>query len=138
MPSPLACLVGFALWAVCLVLCVGLWRVSEVLAGKKRANEFPSGTPHGGDRYWRLNRAHINTVENLPVFAAIVLAGSWLHVDGKLFHTLPAVILGARVVQSLVHVSSGSSRAVSLRFTAFLVQLGCFIVLGVTVLRAAL
>src|SRR5437763_12744438 len=120
MPSPLACLVGFALWALVLVLAVGTARSSQVLFGKKRANEFPSGTQHGGDRYWRLNRAHINTVENLPIFATLVLAGMLLHLATPMFLLLPRVILGARIAQSLVHISSGSSMAVNLRFTAFL------------------
>jgi uncharacterized MAPEG superfamily protein len=137
MPSPLACLVGFALWAILLVLAIGLTRVSQVLAGKKRANEFPSGTQHGGDRYWRLNRAHVNTVENLPIFAAIILAGTWLHVDSRMFLTLPVVVLGARFVQSLTHIASGSSRAVSLRFAAFVLQVTCNGVLAVEVLRVA-
>ena len=137
MPKPLACLVGFALWALVLVLAVGGTRVGQVLAGKKRANEFPSGTQHGGDRYWRLNRAHINTVENLPIFAAIVLAGTWLHVDDRWFLTLPVVVLAARVVQSLTHVASGSSRAVSLRFSAFLLQVACNCWLAVDVLLRA-
>lgn len=137
MASSLACLVGFAVWALLLALGVGLSRTALVVLGKKRANEFPSGTQHGGDLYWRLNRAQINTTENLPIFGAIVLAGTWLHVDGWVFTTLPAVVLGGRIVQSLVHISSGSALAVSLRFTAFLVQVACNLWLAVEVLRHA-
>jgi uncharacterized MAPEG superfamily protein len=126
----LFCLVGFAAWAVLLVLTVGLLRTMDVLGGKKRSNEFPSGVPHGGDRYWRINRAHINTVENLPIFAALVLTGAVTHVASPMFERLPELVLGARVVQSLVHISSGSALAVNLRFTAFLVQLGCFLAMA--------
>lgn len=72
MTRPLLCLLAFAGWALFLVLCIAAARVSQVLTGKKKPNEFPSGVPHGGDRYWRLNRAHLNTVENLPIFGAIV------------------------------------------------------------------
>ncbi len=136
MPQPLVCLVGFALWAVLLVMGVGFSRVAQVLAGKKRANEFPSGTQHGGDRYWRLNRAHLNTVENLPIFAALVIAGVLLHVSSAAFATLPVVIVGARIVQSVVHVSSGSVVAVNVRFTAFLTQVVCFAWMGIEILRA--
>ena len=52
---------------IVLVTAIGAFRVLQVLTRKKAANEFPSGTPHGGDLYWRLNRAHMNTAENLPL-----------------------------------------------------------------------
>jgi uncharacterized MAPEG superfamily protein len=70
---PLAALVLHAAWVLVLVLAIGAWRMGQVFAGQKKANEFPSGTQHGSDAYWRLNRAHMNTVENLPTFAALVL-----------------------------------------------------------------
>ncbi len=124
MTRSLYCLVGFAAWAVLLVLAIGGARTFLVLTGKKRSNEFPGGVQHGGDLYWRLNRAHVNTVENLAVFAALVLTAKLAGVDV----TTPAeVALAARVVQSLVHISSGSATAVNVRFTAFLTQLGCYI-----------
>jgi uncharacterized MAPEG superfamily protein len=125
--------VGWSAWAVLLVAAVGTLRVSQVLRGEKRANEFPSGMQHGGDAYWRLNRAHINTVENLPIFAALVLAAAWARVD----ITLPCTVaLGARMVQSLVHIGSGTAMAVNVRFTAFVTQLGCFGAMIVRLFRA--
>ena len=121
--TQLYCLVGFAAWAVLLVVAIALYRVAQVLTGQKRANEFPSGMQHGGDRYWRLNRAHMNAVENLPIFAALVLTASILHVDVLKW---AEVALVARIVQSVVHVSSGSVMAVNLRFTAFVTQVACY------------
>src|SRR5262245_22534364 len=73
MTIPLWCLAGFVVWTLVLLTAVAFSRVGAVLAGRARANEFPSGVPHGGDRYWRLNRAHMNCVENLPLFGAVVL-----------------------------------------------------------------
>jgi uncharacterized MAPEG superfamily protein len=138
MSTPLVCLVGFTLWAIVLVTSIGTVRSLLVLAGKKRPNQFPGGTEHGGDRYWRLNRAHLNTLENLPIFATLVLGGTILHVRAPAFVTLSEVVLGARVLQSIFHISSGSSTAVMLRFSMFVVQLVCFAWLGCLVLRAAL
>jgi len=138
MTRPLLCLAGFAAWAILLVTAIGALRVAQVFTGKKQSNQFPGGTQHGGDAYWRLNRAHLNAVENLPIFGALVLVGALLRVDAPLFQTLPLVILGARVVQSLVHISSGSVTAVNLRFSAFLTQVGCFAVLAVLIARHAL
>jgi uncharacterized MAPEG superfamily protein len=138
MRQPLLCLAAFAAWAILLVIAIAFARVSQVLAGRKRPNEFPSGVPHGGDAYWRLNRAHMNTVENLPIFGAIIIAGVLLRVEAPLFQLLPVVVICARVVQSLVHVSSGGSLAVNVRFTAFVTQLTCFVVMLFLITRAAL
>jgi hypothetical protein len=123
MTRSLYCLVGFAAWAVLLVSAIGLVRVIQVLRGKKRANEFPGGVQHGGDAYWRLNRAHLNAVENLPIFATLILVAQLLHVSVLL---QAEIVLGARVAQSLIHVSSGSPTAATLRFTAFATQAACF------------
>ena len=134
---PIAALVLFALWSMTLVLAVGIWRSSLVFAGRAKANSFTPGAPHGGDTYWRLNRAHVNAVENLPIFGALVLSGSYLQVPDLSFQILPSLILYARVAQSLIHIASGSPFAVTLRFLAYGVQLVSMIVLAGVVARAA-
>ncbi len=134
---PVVALLAFAGWAVLLVLAVGASRVADVLAGRKRPNEFTSGTPHGGDRYWRLNRAHVNSVENLPIFAAIVLAGAALGVSSLALCRMAEVVVVARVAQSSFHVASGRSRVVNLRFAAYLTQVGCFLGMIVETVRLA-
>jgi uncharacterized MAPEG superfamily protein len=133
--TPLACLVGFAVWALALVAAVASARGLLVVTGKAKPNAFPSGTQHGGDMYWRLNRAHMNTNENLPIFASLVLAGTLSGVQTPIFATLSVVTLGARIAQSLIHVASGSAMAVNLRFTAFCVQLGCWAVMALEIFK---
>jgi hypothetical protein len=44
------------------------------------------------------------------------------------------VYLGARVAQSLIHISSGTDWAIRLRFPAFLVQFVCAVRMGMTLL----
>ena len=127
MIDPLFSLIGFVLWGLFLVICVGSWRAGLVLAGKAPPNGFPSGTRHGTDLYWRLNRAHVNTMENLPVFAALVLACEFVGLDPGRAGPMALTVLVARVCQSLFHVSSGRSLAVNFRFTAYLAQLAMFI-----------
>lgn len=134
--QPLAALVLHAAWVLVLVLAIGLWRVSQVLAGQKKVNEFPSGTQHGSDAYWRLNRAHMNTIENLPTFAALVLAGVYLQVQDLAFQVLPTLVLYARIVQTVIHVASGSALGVSLRFAAYVVQVASMFVMAYIVLKA--
>lgn len=121
-PSGLA-LVGYAGWTLLLALAIVMFRTVLTLKKERRANEFaPSGddvSPFSG----RLCRAHANCYENLPIFAALILLAL---VTGNAAITDPLArwVLVARVSQSLVHLSSTSEIAVSLRAGLFLVQLG--------------
>ena len=128
-------LIFYALWAIALVLAIGATRVFQIMSGRAAANSFTPGVPHGSDAYWRLNRAHVNTAENLPIFATIVLAGYVVGQGTATFTNLAIIVFIARVVQSIIHVLSGSTRAVTLRFLAFGVQLICEIWMAVLVLH---
>lgn len=135
--APVTALVLFAAWTLALVLAIGAWRIGQVLLGQKRTNDFPSGTPHGSAAYWRLNRAHFNAVENLPIFGALVLSGSYLQVSDTAFQILPSLVLYARVAQTIIHLASGSAFAVTLRFLAYVVQVASMFVIAAVVLRAS-
>lgn len=120
-------LLGFVTWTLLLVIVgVGTPRISAVLKNTARPNTFNPAVPHGSERYQRTMRAHMNCVENLPIFASLVLLGSALAVPGELFQWLAFTVLPARVLQSAVHVASGRNRAVLARFLFFTVQLVCF------------
>jgi len=125
--TPLLCLFGFILWTVALLLAIAAVRVREILAGKARASDFTPGIPHGGDRYWRLNRAHMNCLENLPLFSAVVLTGAVIGADAPWLDRLAEFYLLARIGQSVTHISSGSDRAIQIRFAFFGVQLLCLL-----------
>jgi uncharacterized MAPEG superfamily protein len=125
MTTPLYALIGFVFWSVGLVVALGSARCYQVMAGQKKSNEFPSGTQHGGDAYWRLNRAHLNCLENLPLFAAVVLVAAVTGAGSETLDMLARVFVGARVCQSLVHIASGSVMAVNIRFAFYLIQLFC-------------
>jgi uncharacterized MAPEG superfamily protein len=134
--TSLLCLVLFTLWPIVLVLAIGAVRVSQVLTGKKPPNGFPSGTQHGSDWYWRLNRAHVNTLESLPVFASLVLTAAVLHLDDPAFATLATTVVAARAGQTLAHVFGGGNMHVNVRFTFFVVQLTCFLWMGLKLATA--
>jgi uncharacterized MAPEG superfamily protein len=130
MTTPLFCLMGFGFWTVFLVPASGGGRGGLVVGGRATASSFPAGQPHGSDRYWRLNRAHLNCVENLPLFAAVVLTGHVTGLADGTFATLAQVYIGARVAQTLIHVASGSAMAVNLRFACFATQVGCLLTMA--------
>jgi hypothetical protein len=79
----------------------------------------------------------MNTLENLPIFATVVLSGVYLQVQDPLFQLLANVVIVARVAQSLIHVSSGAQPVVLLRFTAFLVQTLSMLTMAAIDLNAA-
>jgi hypothetical protein len=126
MTTPLYALIGFVFWTVFLVVSIGTVRSYLVMTGSAVPNGFDSGTRHGGDAYWRLNRAHINCLENLPIFASLVLVAAVIGAQSTTLDNLARVIVIARVGQSLAHISSGSATAVKLRFTFFLAQVVSF------------
>jgi uncharacterized membrane protein YecN with MAPEG domain len=134
---PLAALLLFAVWGLLLVISIGMWRLVQVATQGKGPGDFPAGTPHGSDAYWRLNRAHLNVSENLPFFGVVVLAGAYLQVQDLAFQVLPSVVLYARVAQSLIHVASGSRLAVTLRFICYLVQVLSILAMAAVILQSA-
>jgi len=120
-------LLGFVVWTVTLlVVGIGTPRIVAVINKQARANSFNPNVPHGSERYQRSMRAHLNCVENLPVFASLVLLGTLVAIPSSLFQWAAIAVLPARMLQTLAHVASGRNRAVLVRFTFFVVQLVCF------------
>lgn len=134
---PLVALVLFAVWGLLLVIAIGLSRPVQVVTQGKGPGDFPAGTPHGSDAYWRLNRAHLNVTENLAFFGVLVLSGLYMQVQGFAFEVLPSLILYARIVQSLIHIVSGSRMAVTLRFICYLVQVLSMLAMAAVILKAS-
>lgn len=127
MTPSLYSLLGFVVWTMLLVVVgIGVPRVSAVLARRAAPKSFMADVPHGSERYRRTMRAHANCVENLPLFAALVLLARVVSLENALFETLAIIVLPARVAQTTVHVASGSNRAVLARFWFFSIQVASF------------
>jgi uncharacterized MAPEG superfamily protein len=134
-PPSITALVLYALWSIALVLMILLDRIVLVVRGHAKPSDFTGGVPHGNPAYWRINRAHVNVVENLPVFAVIVLAGYAVGQESHLFNLLAMAVFVARIVQSFIHIASGASAAVNVRFAAMGVQLVLEIWMAVLILQ---
>ena len=137
LPQSIVALVFYALWAIALVLMIAIDRLLLIFRGQVKNNEFLSGVPHGNEAYWRINRAHLNTVENLPVFAAIVLAAWVAGAESHLFNLLAMLVLAARTVQSIIHIMSGGQIATWFRTTMFAAQIVCEIWMALMILQTA-
>lgn len=132
MTLPQLSLLLCALWtAGILIVAIGWYRWSRILLGTAAINSFPADDSQGSDWYRRAMRAHANCIENLPVYAAVVFALSVRGISSPVVDGLALLVIPTRIVQSLTHICFvQTARAVSIRFTAFSVQLACFVILA--------
>lgn len=137
MTTPLWCLLGFVAWTLVLLVALASVRVGAVLAGRAAPTDFPAGVPHGSDANWRLNRVHLNCIENLPLFASVVVVATFAGLRLPILDTLAQVYLGARIGQSVTHLISANPVAINVRFTFFLIQFACLVGFIVTIWQHA-
>ena len=122
MNPTLTALTGFVAWSLSLLVLMEVLRSKLVVTGAVPANGFLPDNSNLSPFMQRLARAHANCVEGLPIFGGLLLIAV---VAGRSAVTDPLayVLLGARIVQSLIHLGSLSALAVTLRFSAFAVQM---------------
>ena len=111
----------FIAWTLALLVLMEVVRSFLVATGRSRSNEFQPDNANLSPFMQRLARAHANCVEGFPVFGGLLIVAL---VTGRAGVTDPLApwFLGARLVQSCIHVASTSVLAVNARFTAFAVQ----------------
>lgn len=119
-------LLGFTGWTMLLVLVIFAYRGVRLLGGTP-INSWGRGAKTTEDPPFvkRVEDAHANALENLPLFAVIVLSAAAL---GKLeaINALAPFVLYARVGQSLVHLTGTNPLQVLLRATFWGAQLILF------------
>lgn len=132
MTIPVWVLLFFALWTlILLVISVGIYRLSRIFTGRCSAREYAFPDLDHSEWHRQATRAHLNCVENLPIYGAIVLAMVVSDLRSPLLDALAITFLGARLVQSLIHLSFRQrSRVVMFRFGFFVVQLICMLGMG--------
>lgn len=139
MTFPIAALLAFGVWTL-LVLCatVGVYRWSLVFSGRATVREWRGDRPQGADWYLRSLRAHTNCVENLPVFAVVVLSAALSGVQNAALDALAVTVVVARIAQSITHVAFDQTEAVAItRFAFFLAQVISILVMACIVLLQA-
>lgn len=120
-PSSLA-LTGFITWSLLLLVLMEAIRSQLVLRRKVPANGFTPDNAGLPPFMQRLARAHANCVEGLPIFGGLLLIAIATN-RTAITDPLAYLLLGSRVFQSLVHLASVTAAAVTIRFTAFAVQM---------------
>ena len=136
MSTPTAfALTGFIAWTLALLVLMEVVRAKLVLTKEVPANGFRPDNANLSPFMQRLARAHANCLEGLPIFGGLMLV-ALVTGRGAVTDPLALVLLGARIVQSLIHLGSVSAQAVTLRFTAFAVQMAIGVVWAAGLLAA--
>lgn len=128
MSTSMNALLGFAAWTLLLVVLVLLYRGAKILGGT-RADSWTRGRAiEDPPVIARIAHAHLNALENLPIFAVLVLVAA---AQGKTaaIATLAPWVLYARIVQSLVHVIGVNHWLVQLRAVFWVIQIVLFAIM---------
>jgi len=122
-------LIGYTAWTLLLVLVIFAWRGIEIVINGKKADSWTRGRQVDEPALIRrIEHAHINCLENLPIFAVIVLAAAAM---GKSAVTEPYAmyVLYARLAQTVVHIIGVNHWLVLVRATFWAIQLALFVVM---------
>jgi uncharacterized MAPEG superfamily protein len=122
MASSSLALTGFIAWSLLLLVWMEVLRTQLVLRGRVPPNGFRPDNAGLSPFMQRLARAHANCVESLPIFGGLLLVAIATGRTG-ITDTLAGLFLAARIFQSVVHLLSLSAFAVTIRFSAFAVQM---------------
>ncbi|MFT4582409.1 MAG: putative MAPEG superfamily protein [Gammaproteobacteria bacterium] len=118
MSASLMCLLGLIVWTVVLLFVLLGARSKYFFGGQMVFDQ--QGADIGGTTQ-RITRAHANSLEWLTIPAALLVYG-FATGQSEVTEGLAMVVLGARIVQSVVHMMSVSLPAVGIRATLFTVQ----------------
>lgn len=121
MSPSIGAFLGYVIWMLALLALLASIRVSLSVTGKKAANSFDPGGADVSPFSNRLCRAHANCYESFPIFGGLLLLAiatdATAVTDGLAYY-----FLGARVLQSVTHLTSSSNLAAQVRFAFFLAQ----------------
>jgi len=117
-------LLGFAAWTGIHVGIIVSSRTLKVLSGQKATGFTPSSQNTGSDFIARVSRSHANCLENLPLFAAVILVNKVY--GGPNLDLYATYYLVFRILQSLTHWLSVADVAVKARFTFYILQMWLF------------
>jgi uncharacterized MAPEG superfamily protein len=112
----------YIVWTLILAVVYASYRLPMIFSGKKPANHWERGNPVDDPAILvRAKSAHLNCLENFPLFAAVVFVAAFLS-KSAVVDAVAAYVLYLRVAQSLVHLVGTSLPLVLLRATLYIAQ----------------
>ncbi|ODA66909.1 MAPEG family protein [Methyloligella halotolerans] len=138
MTTPLYVLILYVFWTIAVLLAgVATARAKRVMNGEK-FSDFPGGVAEGPAYHQRAMRAHLNCVENLPLYAAVALTAAVAGVTGPWISGLAIVVLVFRIAQSSLHLSFEQTESVvRIRGSLFGIQILAIVWMALIVLLYA-
>jgi len=115
-------LTAFIGWTLFLLILMEGLRVRFLFSNTVAANAFRPDNSNLPPYMQRLARAHANCIESFPIVAGLLIVALLTDRAG-VTNTLAPWLLGARLIQSSIHVVSTNLVASYLRFIAFTVQM---------------
>ncbi|MDY6941490.1 MAG: MAPEG family protein [Pseudomonadota bacterium] len=122
MTASATAILGYAGWMLLLLVLVVVMRTVISQRTEKQVNEFSPGGEDVPGFGHRVTRAHLNCVENIGPFIAIIVA-AYLSDQLAVTDQLAMWVLYARIAQSVVHLISTALPMVMIRGTLLLVQI---------------
>ena len=112
---------GCIIWMIILVLLIVAIRVTAHMTGKHKSVYFKTDGTDVSEFTTRLSRVHANCYENFPIFGGILLLLMVLD-KTDVSNPLAYALIGARILQGIVHLISISDKAIMLRLFFFIIQ----------------
>ena len=120
--SGLTAVLLYIVWTLLLAIIYASYRLPLIFSGKQPANHWERGQPVDDPAILvRAKSAHLNCLENFPLFAAVVFVAAFLS-KSPIVDAVAAYVLYARVAQGVVHLIGTSTPLVLLRATLFMAQ----------------
>ena len=134
--TALQALLGFTAWTLALVGLVFGYRGLAYLKGTP-INHWPRGVRHTDETplMRRIEDAHANCLENLPIFAVLVLVAAAM-AQLPAVNALAACVLYCRIGQSLAHLWGPGSLQVHIRAAFWAGQLVLFVMMFARLLQS--
>jgi uncharacterized MAPEG superfamily protein len=123
MNATILALAGYIAWIMVLLLSLAAYRGIYNQSQKRSSLVFKADGSDVSDLGQRLTRAHLNSVECFGFIGGVMLLAIATN-SSAITNGLALIVLGARVLQSIVHVMSISNPAIYARFVFFLLQFG--------------
>ncbi|MEM9540651.1 MAG: MAPEG family protein [Cyanobacteria bacterium P01_E01_bin.42] len=101
MSVPLWGLCVFIIWTMAIAILLIAVRLRHLQQGGS-VTDF--GDPTGNKLLWRVFRSQANCVENLPLYAGVVLLLEVREIGNGAIDALVAIYIGFRLLHSLIHI----------------------------------
>ena len=125
----------YAVWTLLLPIVYAGYRAPMIARGRRRADHWERGKPADDPPLlMRAKSAHLNCVENFPIFAAVVCVAALLG-KSPVVDAVAAYVLYARVAQSVAHLIGTSLPLILLRGAFYVIQVVLILYVILALLR---